>query len=114
MLFGAEYRKAVRRAAVRSNAKIAGDVAAKRAKIAEGKRNAREYVKRLQAQLAETTSHLKGLTAQRKASSKSKAAVASAAGSSLALLTKLKETCDLGLLTEQEYEEKRRKLVSQI
>lgn len=113
-LLGAKYRSAVRKAAARSNAQIAQEVAAKRASIVEGKRNAQEHVKRLRAQLAETKARLKVLTAERTAASKNKAAAVTTATSSLTLLEKLKEAYDLGLLTDEEYEEKRRKLVSQI
>lgn len=113
-LLGKEYRSAVRRAAASSNAKIAQDVAAKRAKIAEGKRIAQEFIRANQAQLAEAKASLKALTAERRAASKTKGVVVSEAAKSLTLLQKLKEAHDLGLLTDEEYEDKRRKLAAQI
>lgn len=114
MFLGPKYRAAMRRAATSSNVAIAKDVADKRAKIADAKRSAQEHVKRLQAQLAVAKDRLKSLTRQTKEKSKDKASAAKSTDQSLTLLQKLKEAYNRGLLTEQEYEEKRRKLASQI
>ena len=114
MILGARYRASVRKAAALSNAKIAQDVAAKRTRIAEGKRSAQEFIKLTQAQLAETKARLKVLTAERRTISKSRGTTVAEATKSLTLLEKLKEAYELGLLTEDEYEQKRRDLVSRI
>lgn len=116
-LLGAKYRSAMRRAASSSNAAIAKDVAEKKAQIADGKRRAQENVKALQARLADAKARLKELSAERKSREKESAKAAKAtqtSAKSLGLLEKLKEAHELGLLTDQEYEEKRRKLVAQI
>ena len=52
MLFGAKYRAIARRAAAISNAAIAKDLAAKRSRIAAGKKEAQELVRSLKAELA--------------------------------------------------------------
>lgn len=111
---GSKYRSAMRRAAASSNAAIAKEVAEKRAKIADGKREAQSLVKQLQSELADAKQELKVLTLGRKSAVKAKTETAKTAKESLSLLQKLKEAYDAGILTEEEYEEKRRKLVSSI
>jgi cell division septum initiation protein DivIVA len=113
-LLGSKYRSAVRAGAAASNAAIAKDVAAKRARIVEGKRQAQDVVRSIQEALAEAKAELKGLTVGRKARAQTKTVAAKAASTTLDLLQKLKEAHDAGLLTEAEYEEKRRKLVSEL
>lgn len=113
-LLGSKYRSAMRSIAASSNATIAKDVAKKRAKNAEGKREAQEVARHLQSELKIAKQELKSLTLQRKAKSKNKSALIETASKSLSLLQKLKEAYDAGVLTEQEYEDKRKKLVSGI
>jgi cell division septum initiation protein DivIVA len=109
-LFGAKYRAAMRSAAASSNAAIAKEVAKKRSIIAEGKREAQELVSSIKSEIAELKQQLKSFK------SKDKSIVSSikAAAGSVGLLKKLKEAHDLGLLTDEEYEQKRKKLVSSI
>jgi hypothetical protein len=113
-LLGSKFRGAMRTTAAASNAAIAKDVADKRGRIAEGKRQAQELVRDIQQELASAREDLKAMTAGAKAKSSVKAAVAKSAGASLDLLKKLKEARDAGLLTEEEFEEKRKKLVSDL
>lgn len=114
VLLGSKYRASMRRAAASSNAAIAKEVTQKRAKIAEGKREAQAAVRRVQAELTAAKEQKKSLTALAKTQRRAKSEAATAATDSLALLHKLKEAYDLGLLTEQEYEEKRQKLVANL
>jgi hypothetical protein len=97
----------VRRAAATSNAAIAKDVAGKRTQIAEGKKQAQDLVRHIQTELASAKVQLKAL------SSSAKSRKASAA-MSLDLLQQLKEAKDAGLLTDEEFEAKRQKLVADI
>ncbi|MBA2492280.1 MAG: SHOCT domain-containing protein [Gammaproteobacteria bacterium] len=113
-LLGPKYRSAMRLAAASSNAAIAKDVAEKRRKIAEGKREAQDLVKQLQTELSAAKSELKALTSNRQAAAKTKSVAAKNAKDSLSLLEKLKDAHESGILTDDEYEEKRRKLVSQL
>lgn len=109
---GSKFRGAMRAGAAASNASIAKDVAEKRAQIAEGKREAQEAARQIQAALSEAKQELKTLTSKMKLTATGRTKAAKAAVDSLALLQKLKEARDAGLLTEQEFEEKRKKLVS--
>lgn len=109
---GSKFRGAMSSGAAASNASIAKDVAEKRSRIAEGKREAQELVRQIQTELADAKQQLKALTSKTKVKAASKTTAAKAAADSLALLQKLKEAKDDGLLTEQEFEEKRKKLVS--
>lgn len=111
---GSKYRAAVRFSAASSNAAIAKEVAKKRAQIAEGKMKAQAQVRRIQIELAKAKERRRELIALSKSTSKTKAAVVKGTTDSNVLLKKLKEAYELGLLTEQEYEEKRKKLVSNI
>ena len=113
-LLGSRYRSTMRSAAATSNAAIAKEVADKRAKIADAKRKAQELVRQIQEQLTAAKQELKALTSDAKARARNKSAVAKSAADSLDLLQKLKQAHDAGLLTDAEYEEKRRKLVSVI
>jgi uncharacterized small protein (DUF1192 family) len=101
-------------AAAASNASIAKEVAEKRANIAEGKRSAQELLRHLKAQLAEAKHELKALTAKPHSQARIKTVKAKSASASLDLLQKLKQAHDSGLLTEAEYEEKRKRLVSEL
>ena len=111
-LLGSKFRSAMRAGAVASNAAIAKDVAEKRRRISEEKREAQELVRRIQSELAETKRALKALgsSAKHRATKEMK----KSAADSIDLLHKLKEARNAGLLTEQEYEEKRTRLVSDL
>lgn len=113
-LLGSKYRSVVRAGAAASNAAIAKDVAEKRGRIVEGKREAQELVRQIQSELTEAKQQLKALTSGAKARAPTKTATAKAATDSLALLQKLKEARDAGLLTQDEFEEKRKRLVADI
>jgi len=104
----------MRSSAAASNAAIAKQVAEKRTKIAEGKRQPQVVVDRIKAELTATKEHYKSLTTLAKSQNKAKQVTTKAANDSVGLLKKLKEAYDLGLLTEQEYEEKRKKIVADI
>lgn len=118
---GAKYRAALRKVATVSNARIAQEVAEKRAQIADGKREAQAVVKELQQQLLAAKSELKAAKARAKHRTDDQDTVVAQvtasldqATASLALLQKLKDAKDAGLLSEAEFEEKRRKLLSMI
>lgn len=111
---GAKYQRTVRAAAAASNADLSKNVAEKRGQISDGKRTAQEAVRTIQQALVETKAQLKELTTVKKAKSQVKTAVAKSAGASLDLLQKLKQAHDDGLLTAEEYEEKRKKLVADL
>jgi hypothetical protein len=113
-LLGSKFRGAMRAGASASNAAIANEVADKRARIAEGKRQAQEQVRQFQAELAAYKQELKALSADTKTKTQTKVAAAKAATLSLDLLQKLKQARDSGLLTEDEFEQKRRKLISDL
>lgn len=113
-LLGSKYRSVVRAGAAASNAAIAKEVAEKRRRIAEGKHVAQEAVRTIQQALSTAKAELKDLTAAKRVKSKEKSAVVKSAGASLDLLQKLKQAHADGILTAEEYEEKRRKLVSDL
>lgn len=113
-LLGPKFRSAMRAGAAASNAAIAKDVAQKRARIADGKRESQDLVRRIQEELAVAKQELKSLTAGAKVKASSNVAKAKAAHDSLSLLQKLKEARDAGLLTQEEFEQKRTKLVADL
>jgi cell division septum initiation protein DivIVA len=113
-LLGSKYRGAMRSAAAASNAAIAKEIVEKRAKIAEGKREAQELVKNLKEQLSFAKQELKTLKSKARSQSHIKSTKTKSASTSLDLLQKLKEAQQAGLLTDAEYEEKRKKLVSEL
>lgn len=112
-ILGSKYRAASRRTAASINARIARDVASKRAQIKEGKRSAQEVVKDIKTRISQLKADLKFLKSQKK-ELLSKKKETNQSVQSLNLLQKLHEAYELGLLTEKEYEEKRQKLVEQI
>ena len=116
MVLGAKFRASRRQQAAQLNAQIANTVAARRAKIKQGKQNAQELVRQIQAEITQLKSDLKLLKSQRKAigSTKKPSQSVQASSRSLLLLEKLNEAYQMGLLTEEEFEEKRRKIVDQI
>ena len=109
-IFGSKVRSTLRSAAAASNASIAKQVAAKRLQNAERKREAQDLVRRVQAALTDAKARLKTLNAETKTSRGSK----SAGSDPIAMLQRLKEAHANGLLTDAEYEEKRKALVSKI
>lgn len=115
-LLGSKYRALCRRTAASANANIAREVVAKRARIKEGKQQAQEIVRQIQAQISLLKDELKTLKSQRKSlfSKKKDTQTVQASSRSLMLLEKLNEAYQIGLLTQEEYEEKRKKIVDQI
>jgi hypothetical protein len=113
-LLGSKYRSIVRAGAAASNAAIAQDVAQKRSQISDGKREAQELVRQIQQQLSSVRQELKHLSTGSKEKVRAKASAAKAASESLDLLHKLKEAHQAGLLTDNEYEEKRQKLLAHL
>ena len=115
-LLGPTYRALRRRTAASANANIAREVVAKRARIKEGKQQAQEIVRQIQAQISLLKDELKTLKSQRKLlfSKKKDTQTVQASSRSLMLLEKLNEAYQIGLLTQEEYEEKRKKIVDQI
>jgi cell division septum initiation protein DivIVA len=109
---GAKYRGAMRSAAAASNASISQDVAQKRSKIAALKLERQSFLKELQEQLKQLKSELKQKTSTSK--TKVKPEANSKASFSLDLLMKLKKAHESGLITDSEFEEKRKKLVSEL
>ena len=113
-LLGPKFRKAMRASAASSNAAIVQDVAKKRPKIEEGKMEGQDLVSHIQAELKARKEEYKSLATLAKSQTKAKATTAKTTTDSVGLLKKLKKAYDLGLLTDQEYEEKRKKIVSNI
>lgn len=115
-LFGSKYRAASRNHAASINAQIARKVVSKKAQIKQGKQDAQELVGLIQAQISQLKDELKLLKSERKAISSAKKSTQSVQVSSrsLILLEKLSEAYQMGLLTQEEYEEKRKKIVDQI
>lgn len=113
-LLGSKFRSAVRAGAAASNAAIAKDVAQKRERIADGKRKAQELVRQIQEELSIAKQQLKSLTAGSKEIASTKTKKAKATQDSLTLLQKLKEARDAGLLTQEEFEAKRTKIVDDL
>jgi hypothetical protein len=114
LILGSKFRASQRAKASRINASISKQVAEKRSQIGEEKRKAQALVQQIQSELRATKEQYKSLTALAKSQNKAKAITTGATDDSIDLLMKLKEAYDRGLLTEQEYEEKRQKLVSSI
>lgn len=109
---GSKFRRAMRTAAAASNASIAKDVAQKRSKIAALKLERQTDLKYLQEQLKQLKAELKQQVSKSK--TKKQAVPKSKTSSSLDLLMKLKKAHESGLLTDAEFEEKRKKLVSEL
>jgi regulator of replication initiation timing len=114
MLFGSKYRASVRRSAAKSNASISRQVAQKRANIASIKSNAQEKVRLFQMELSKTKEELRLLTKENRKQEIGARKLKKGIDKSLTLLEKLKEAHDLGLLTEEEFEVKRKKLIDEI
>lgn len=113
-LMGSKFRSVIRAGAAASNAAISKEVADKRAQISEGKAAAQDQVREIQSELAEAKLQLKVLTSGEKKSASVKQSVAKRATESLDLLQKLKNAKDSGLLTHEEFEEKRKKLIDEL
>ncbi|MFZ2488823.1 MAG: hypothetical protein WAZ19_11945 [Anaerolineae bacterium] len=114
MLLGSKFRSTMRSAAASSNAAISKEVAQKRMEIAGGKSRAQELVRQLQTELTTTKEQYRSLKAIEKSQRLTKSRTSKKSYESIDLLQKLKEAWDLGILTEEEYEEKRKKIVSDI
>lgn len=114
MLFGSKYRAVARRAAAMANATIAKEVTQKRAEIAERKLEAQALVRSLQASLKVARADLKRMAKDASVHVASKRSATSERASALDLLHKLKEAHALGILTDEEYENKRQKLAESI
>jgi cell division septum initiation protein DivIVA len=113
-LLGPKFRGAMRSGAAASNAAIAKEVAEKRARITDGKRDAQELVRKVQGELADAKQDLKMVGSRFKSKSQTRVAAGKVANQSLDLLQKLKQAREAGLLTEEEFEQKRRKLVADL
>lgn len=109
---GSKYRGAMRSAAAASNASIAKEVAQKRSKIAALKLERQANLKYLQEQLKKLKAELKQQVSKSKI--KKLVELKSKESSSLDLLMKLKKAHESGVLTDSEFEEKRKKLVSEL
>ncbi len=107
-LLGSKVRKALRAGAAASNAAIAKDVAKKRSDFASGKAAAQAYVKQVQTDIADAKAQIREVKAAGRGGKSAKVS------SAVDLLHKLKEAHKLGLLTDEEFEEKRRKIVSEM
>jgi cell division septum initiation protein DivIVA len=114
MIFGQKYRASQRRAAAASNARISKDLAKKRGVILEKKTAAQATIQNLQTELKVAKEEYNTLKASIKSENASKNRESKKVIDSVTLLKKLKEAHDLGLLTDEEFEEKRKKLVSEI
>lgn len=104
---GPKYRASVRRAATASNAEITQYAARRRIELTELQRQIRETEREIRALIAVAKSELRDLQRQ----------LNQAKGSThdaISLLKKLKEAHELGLLTDNEFEEKRKALVAKI
>lgn len=111
---GSKFRSVIRAGAAASNAAISKEVAEKRAQIAERKKTAQDQVRIIQSELAEAKIQLKVLTSGEKKRASVKQSVSKKAAESLDLLQKLKKAKDSGLLTHEEFEEKRKKLIDEL
>ncbi len=111
---GPKFRSAMRASAAASNAALAKDVAEKRVHIANGKQEAQEIVRQIQEELSNSKQQQKLLTSTTKAKTTARVAKAKAAYESLDLLHKLNEAKQAGLLTQEEFEEKRKKLIDDL
>ncbi|MGI6740144.1 MAG: hypothetical protein ACOX7C_01460 [Brevefilum sp.] len=114
ILFGSKYQASRRKEAALANALLARKVAEERAKILEGRQKAQQMVQEIQSELRETKEEHKNLKAILREQKSAKSSKETRAKNSIELLHKLKEIYELGLLTPEEYEEKRKKLVSDI
>ncbi len=114
MIFGPKYRASQRRAAAASNARISKELAKKRGVILEKKMAAQAFVQSIQTELKTTKEEYNALKSAIKAENATITHKSKTSMDSVALLKKLKEAHDLGLLTDDEFEEKRKKVVSDI
>lgn len=116
-LLGSKFRSAMRQGASASNAAVAREVAARRAEIANGKRQAQDLVRRIQAALkiarAEEKQFAKKVKEHRAAGATRVKRVA-AKSKEIDVLRKLKAAHKDGLLTDAEYEAKRRAIVAEL
>ena len=113
-LLGSKYRSAVRAGAAASNAAISRQVASRRIEIANGKSAAQDAVRAIQDDLRQAKDELRDLKTALRSATTGKATRSRAASSTLDLLAKLKSAHDSGLLSDSEYEQKRKKLVDDL
>jgi hypothetical protein len=120
-LLGSKYRSSRRKEASFANAQIARNVASRRAVIRSGKQESQERVREIQSQIKKLKTDLKFLKDRAKeiviSSKKSKPVKSSSIKSSvdsMAVLEKLSELHQKGILTDEEYKIKRQKIVDQI
>lgn len=113
-LLGSKYRSAVRAGAAASNASISRQVASRRVEIANGKSSAQDVVRAIQDDLRQAKDDLRNLKASLRSATTGKATRSRAASSTLDLLAKLKFAHESGLLSDSEYEQKRKKLVDEL
>jgi hypothetical protein len=111
---GSGYRARERHLAVLSNARIAKETAEKRSTIALKKKQAQELVRSVRSQLAVAKKELALATKGERAVEKRASAKAETAADAISLLHKLKEAHEAGLLTDAEYEQKRKDLTARI
>jgi hypothetical protein len=104
-LLGSKYRAAARRGASAAKASIQRQAVERRGEILAVKQRAQDRVRALKAELKELRTSSKA--SARPSSAKS-------ASASLDLLKKLKEAHELGILSDEEYELKRVRVVAQV
>lgn len=109
-LLGSKFRGVMRASTAASNASIAANVAQQRTALANGKAEAQEVVRGIQAQLTSAKSRLKSLNAEFQKSARKKTTGRRDASETLDLLKKLKQAHSDGLLTDEEFDAKRKKL----
>jgi hypothetical protein len=111
LLLGAGYRRAARRSAASSNARIAAEVAEKRVAIAVGKRQAQAKVRGIKAAIAAAKIELRKAKAARRDSSRVQRQILADSEGDLSLLAKLAEERDAGNLSQGQFEAKRRQVL---
>ena len=117
VFLGSKYIAARRKEAAYYNAAIARNIAAQRAEIQQQKKMCQETVRKVQDRIIALKDKLKHLQSQKKdfnCKKKTSSQLLQNSNKSVALLEKLQEAYQIGLLTQEEYEEKRKKIVEQI
>jgi hypothetical protein len=107
-------RTAVREVASASNARIANTIARDRTDIATRKIALQDLARQIQAKILTEKQELKSLTTAEKSKANVQAAANKTAMTALDLMQKLKNAQEAGLLTEAEYEEKRKRLLAEL
>jgi|GEM_PF-1516576 hypothetical protein len=112
-LMGSEYRASQRRVAARINASISRQVSEKREQIRSLKLSVKNNIIETQSLIKAKKEELKSLKSQRK-ELQSALKNTKRTKDNLSLLKKLGELYKSGLITEEEYEQKKKKLLDQI